>query len=94
MSEKKRDPLKNSEIILLRSLAMRGGAMRPTTISNWQREFAVPLSRGGIIEIWYRQVLSEQPSLQGPYFGLTTAGALLASHFLPAPRGISGAEQE
>lgn len=85
--------LTRSQIILLRSLAKRGAACRAITIASWQRKPALPLWRRGIVEIWYRQSPDCQPSLQGPYYGLTVSGAQLASHFLdhPAPRGNSGA---
>lgn len=80
--------LTNSQIVILRSLARRGGNRAVTLDHSWQRKPALPLWRRGLIEIWYRQTPSEQPSLQGPYFSLTTSGAQLASHFFsPAPRG-------
>lgn len=86
-----RERLDQRQIILVRSLLKRGASMRPITIERWQRPIALPLWRNDIVEIWYRQAAGEQPSLQGPYFGLTTGGAQLASHFFPAPRGLSGA---
>ena len=87
--------LSRSQIIILRSLMQRGGNTRAISIDRWQREPAVPLWRRGIVEIWYRQAPDASPSLQGPFFALTIAGAQLASCFLdrPAARGFSGAEQ-
>lgn len=82
--------LTSSQIVIMRSLAMRGGSLRAISLDHrWQRGPAIPLWRRGLIEIWYRQAPSEQPALQGPYFGLTITGTQLASHFLktPAPRG-------
>jgi hypothetical protein len=73
--------LSNSQIVLLRSLAKRGASTKAITIEKWQREPALPLWRRGIIEIWYRQSPDAQPSLQGPYYGLSIAGARLASSF-------------
>jgi hypothetical protein len=87
-----RERLTNSQIILLRSLARRGAFGRAVTIDKWQRIPAIPLWRRGLIEIWYRQFPNEQPSLQGPYYGLTAGGFQLASYFLPR-LGVSGAEQ-
>lgn len=84
--------LTNSQIVLLRSLAKRGADTRAITIEPWQRKPALPLWRRGIVEIWYRQSPDSQPSLQGPYYGLSIFGARLAASFFPAPRGISGAE--
>jgi hypothetical protein len=74
-----RERLTNSQIILLRSLAKRGGG-RSVTIQQWQRAPALPLWRRGIVEIWYRQSPGE--SLQGPYYALSVAGFQLASSFL------------
>lgn len=80
--------LTNSQIVIMRSLALRSGGRAITLDHGWQRKPALPLWRRGLVEIWYRQTPSEQPSLQGPYYALTTTGAQLASHFLsPAPRG-------
>ena len=85
--------LTRSQIIILRSLIKRGADSRAISIEKWQRAPTLPLWRRGIVEIWYRQSPDAQPSLQGPYYGLTIAGAQLAASFLPAPRGLSGAEQ-
>lgn len=87
--------LTRSQIVMLRSLVMRGGSVRAISLDHhWQSKPALPLWRRGLIEIWYRQVAGEQPSLQCPYYGLSTVGVQIASSFLPAPRGFSGAEQE
>lgn len=85
--------LTNSQIITMRSLLKRGLG-RPVTLAHlWQRGSALPLSRRGLIEIWYRQAPGDDPALQGPYLSLSTAGFRLASCFThPAPRGFSGAE--
>lgn len=86
------DRLSRSQIIILRSLAKRGADTRAISIQKWQREPAIPLWRRGIVEIWYRQSPNAGPSLLGPFYGLTIAGAKLASNFLPR-LGDSGAEQ-
>jgi hypothetical protein len=77
----------------MRSLSKRGANFRAVTLDHpWQKKPALPLWRRGLIEIWYRQSPDSQPSLQGPYYGLSIAGASLAARFIhPAPRGISGA---
>lgn len=87
-----RERLSSPQISVLRSLFQRGAAIRPITLSAWQRLFARALWRREIVEIWYRQAPEE---LQGPYFALTTSGARLAAAFVkhPAPRGLSGAGQ-
>ena len=88
--------LTNSQIILMRTLAKCGGAVRAVKIADWMRKSALPLWRRGLVEIWYRQSPGDQPSLQGPYYGLTIFGARLADSFIhqnPAPRGSSGAEE-
>lgn len=88
--------LSRSQIVILRSLMKRGADCRAITIDKWQREPTIPLWRSGIVEIWYRQSPDTSPSLQGPFYSLTIAGARLASNFidLPAPRGFSGAEHQ
>lgn len=86
------DKLTSREIVILRSLIKRGGQYRPIGLLRWQRKFVVPLWRRGLIEVWYRQSLDSGP-LHGPFYALTTFGAYLASTFLPAPRGSTGAEQ-
>lgn len=91
MSDRPR--LTDSQIVILRSMAKRGGSVRPVSIEKWQRKPAVPLWRRGLVEIWFRQSV-EHPSPRGPFYALTIVGARIAASFLnPAPRGISGAEQ-
>lgn len=86
--------LDNGQIVLMRSLLQRGGALKAISINTWQRKSAVPLWRRGLIEIWYRQSPDNSPSFQGPYYALTIFGAKIASYFLdPAPRGTSGAQE-
>lgn len=91
-----RDRLSQAQIIIMRSLFRRGGSIRAVALDHdWQRKPALTLWRQGLIEIWYRQVASEHPSLRGPFYALTVIGAQLAQQFIsPAPRGISGAEQK
>jgi hypothetical protein len=87
--------LNNIQISIVRSLFMRGGAVRPIALDHhWQRKFVLPLWHRGLIEIWLRQSPREIAAPQGPFYFLTVAGARLAEHFVnPAPRGFSGAEQ-
>jgi hypothetical protein len=82
------------EIVIIRSLARRGASVGVVSLANWQRRYVVPLWRRELVEIWYRQAPETQPSFQGPYYRLTISGERLASYFLPAPRGSSGAEQQ
>jgi hypothetical protein len=85
--------LSSREIVIMRSLVTRGASLAAVSLVEWQRQLVVPLWRRGLVEIWYRQALDSQPSFQGPYYRLTINGARLASYFLPAPRGISGADR-
>lgn len=87
--------LGNSQVVILRSLFMRGAAVRPVTLErDWQRDFTPSLARRGLVEIWYRQTLGDDFALRGPFLSLSIAGARLAACFFnPAPRGFSGAEQ-
>jgi hypothetical protein len=77
----------------MRSLAKRGANLRAVTLDHpWQKKPALPLWRRGLIEIWYRQSPDSQPSLQGPYYGLSIVGASLAAHFVHTGASrISGA---
>lgn len=95
MSGPEHTRLDGAEIAIMRSLIKRGASMRPVGLMHWQRPRVTALWRRDLVEIWYRQSPDMQPSLQGPYYGLTIKGAYLASSFFPAPRGISsGAEQQ
>lgn len=85
--------LTSNEISVLCSLITRGAQARAVSLEAWRRETASPLWRRGLVGIWYRQFPNEEPALQGPYFGLTIAGAHLATALMPAPRGTTGAER-
>lgn len=88
-----RERLSNLQIIILRSLLKRGANVHPVSLSQWMRRTTVHLWRRGLIEIWYRQ--SVDRGSRGPFYTLTIAGTRLAHEFLyPAPRGLSGAEQQ
>lgn len=87
----KRERLKNSEIVIMRTLIERGGQVRPVALSPWQKQLIVPLWRRGLVEVWYRQCVDA--GRQGPFYALTIFGSSLAQSFFPAPRGSSGAEQ-
>ncbi len=90
-----RERLSSAQIAIMRSLFQRGASVRPVSLDHqWQRKPAAALSRRGLVEIWYRQAIGEQPAWRGPFCALTLVGAQLAEKFLnPAPRGLSGAEQ-
>jgi hypothetical protein len=88
------DRLSNSQIVILRSIFKRSGGHPVSLDAPWQREFAPALSRRGLIEIWYWQVLGGELALRGPFLTLSIAGErLAASLFNRAPRRLSGAEQ-
>lgn len=86
--------LTRQEDIILRWLIERGAQGRAITLEKWCRTHVIGLWRRGLVEIWYRQAVDAQPSLQGPYYGLTLNGAYIASTLFPAPRGSSGVESE
>jgi len=72
--------LTGHEINILRSIIRRSGG-RPVTLSRFHRRLVAPLWRRGLIEAWYRQAPENTPSLQGPLFTLSIAGARLAACF-------------
>lgn len=84
--------LNRREIVIMRSLFLRGASLRCVSLAKWMRKHVVSLWRRGLVEVWYRQSLEPRPSLDGPFYSLTIHGAYLASMFFPAPRG-TGAEQ-
>lgn len=89
-----RERLTNSQIVIMRSLYLRGGGRPVTPDADWQREFAPGLARRGLIEIWYRQAFGDDFALRGPFLALTLAGGRLADTlFNRVPRRLSGAEQ-
>lgn len=86
--------LTNSQIVIVRSLFKRSGGRPVSLDANWQREFVPALSKRGIIEIWYKQVIGDDCALRGPFLTLSMAGERLAAAiFNRAPRRLSGAEQ-
>jgi len=86
--------LSNSQIVIVRSLFKRSGGRPVSLDADWQREFMPGLSRRGIIEVWYRQVMGDDLALRGPFLTLSIAGERLAAAiFNRAPRRFSGAEQ-
>jgi hypothetical protein len=50
-----RERLNNLQIIIMRSLFMRGGGATPISLSPWQRQSTLNLWRRGLVHIWYRQ---------------------------------------
>lgn len=57
------------ELGIVKFLARHQGAgMRFVLMGGELRTLALPLWREGLIEIWYRQMADEQPSLRGPNF--------------------------
>lgn len=87
--------LTHSQIVILRSIFRRSGGRPVTLDATWQREFTPSLSRRGLIEIWYRQIMGDDLALRGPFLTLSIAGdRLAAALFNRAPRRFSGAEQQ
>jgi hypothetical protein len=88
------DHLTNSQVVIMRSLHTRSGGRPVTLEADWQREFTPGLSRRGLIEVWYRQVMGDDFAMRGPFLTLSLAGTRLAEAlFNRAPRRFSGAEQ-
>ena len=52
-----KEGLTNSQIVILRSIFKRSGGCPVVTDSPWQKEFLPTLSRRGLIEIWYKQIM-------------------------------------
>jgi hypothetical protein len=73
------DRLSNREITLLQDIVLRCGAGGRVTIARIQRAIAAALWRKEMIEIWYRQAIDANPSLQGPFYSPTVAGSRLAA---------------
>ena len=78
----KRPKLSNREIWLLLFIFERTGLSGRVTLKRRQREWAVPLWRRELVEIWWRQSAGESP--RGPYFSLSIEGHRLASAILAA----------
>lgn len=73
--------LNDTEIIILRSLMMRGGSVRPVSVPKWHRKPAIPLWRRRLVDVWFRKVPGEGSF--GPLFSLTIIGAQVASTLVP-----------
>lgn len=78
--------LNGREIWILRHLRRAAAEAFAVRLNRMQRHVAAPMWRGGLVNAWYRQAPSLTPSLQGPYFNLSAAGARLAVKFT-RPRG-------
>lgn len=94
-----REKLSRFEIVVLRWLLSYGGALRPIRMSAKYREPIRKLWRKGVVEIWWRTPPSNLPTSSGPFYALSSTGAMLAAKLFdgqklhPAPRGFSGAGQ-
>ncbi len=82
MSGAKYPRLSGAQIWLLRLLARRAERRRGIGLRQRQRPLALSLWRRGLVNIWYRQACDVSPSLQGPYFALSSTGAYLARLFM------------
>jgi hypothetical protein len=87
-----KERLTNSQVIIVRSIFKRSGGRPVSLEANWQREFTPALSRRGLIEIWYRQIMGDDFALRGPFLTLSIAGERLAAALFRAPRRFPGAE--
>lgn len=88
-----RDRLSNRQIATLRHLAICTGNGGQVTLTREQREAAQPLWRRGLVEIWYRQAVDGNPSLQGPFFRPTIVGRHVTAAVLAGrPREAAAAE--
>lgn len=92
MTSSRKQRLKNVEIVILRSLFKRGAHYSPISLKKWKWRFTIDLCRRGILRIFYEQVIGD--TMRGPFFMLTVHGAYLASMLFPAPRGLSGAQED
>jgi hypothetical protein len=68
-------------------LAKHGGG-RAVAIARYLQGVAATLWRRDLVEIWYRQVPDEQPSMRGPFYTLSLSGWNLASRFLDDRKGV------
>lgn len=71
--------LSNRQIALLQDIVLRCGAGGRVTIAKIQRAVAAALWRKEMVDIWYRQTIDANPSLQGPFYSPTVAGSRLAA---------------
>lgn len=100
-----RDRLKRFEIAILKYLYRARATHTGNAISLKEkfREFAIPLWRRRLVEVWHQQIPDE--GSRGPFYALSPAGERLVTAILnnpelplrkrantnPAPRGFSGA---
>ncbi|MCG6204165.1 hypothetical protein LPW26_05930 [Rhodopseudomonas sp. HC1] len=73
----KGERLSNRQIATLKQLAVCCSAGGQYALTRDQREAMAPLWRRGLIEIWYRQGVDSNPSLQGPFYRPSEAGWVL-----------------
>lgn len=79
-----------SQIRVLRHLALHCGMGGNVTLPKGLRRATPGLWRRGLVEIWYRQIPDQSPSLRGPFYGLSLDGRRLAGLiFHPLNREIS-----
>jgi len=67
-----------SQVRVLRHLALRCGMGGNVLLPRPLRRAVPSLWRRGLVEVWYRQVPDQTPSLCGPFYGLTLDGRRLA----------------
>lgn len=82
------DRMSNRQIATLKQLAVCCQSGGQVTLTRNQREAMMPLWRRGVVEIWYRQTIDGNPSLQGPFYRPTENGwrliaAIIAGGAIP-----------
>jgi hypothetical protein len=65
--------LSSLQIATLKQLAVCTSDGGQATLAGYQREAMVPLWRGGLLEVWFRQ-MPDPPTLRGPFFRPTERG--------------------
>ena len=80
-----------SQVRVLKHLALYCGMGGNILLPKALRRAVPGLWRRGLIEVWYRQVPDQSPSLNGPFFGLSLDGRRMVSLiFHPLNQEIAG----
>jgi hypothetical protein len=74
--------LSRRQITTLKQLSVCCGDGGQVLLTRPQREAMAPLWRRGLVEIWYRQGVDANPSLQGPFYRPTQRGWALIGAIL------------
>ena len=68
-----------SQVRVLKHLALYCGMGGNVVLPKPLRRAAPGLWRRGLVEVWYRQIPGQSPSLRGPFYGLSLDGRRMAS---------------